>query len=185
VNYGEEDVTTHDDALDPALLVAVLKDIRKLGFQFGWHSNKGVDFSHWNINYGGSKKLRFDIRPKMPRAVGAVWDALIEKRIMCKEHRPIRAYVNAMTFGTEGYPHTDTQVASDTTVVVYLNPEWKADWAGETVFFDSSDDVVKAVLPRFGRVSVFPGNMLHAARGLSRICPEARYVLVFKAAVDE
>jgi hypothetical protein len=184
VSYDESNVTIYDDAIDPSLIVGVLKEIKGQGFQFGWHSNKGFEFSHWNQNFGGSKKERYDCAHLMPLNVRAVWEGLKLARVISPDFRPIRAYVNAQTFGTEGYPHTDSQVESDLSIVIYLNPEWKPEWAGETAFFDDDDDLVKSVLPRFGRVSIFPGAMMHAARGVSRVCPECRYVLVFKAACE-
>lgn len=184
MRFDETDIRTFDEELNPQLVVDVLKDMKARGFQFGWHSNKGVDFSHWNINYAGSKRARVDVFPRLPPCVQLVWAELKEMTTQLRGHRVIRSYINAMTFGTEGYIHTDSKVDSDLSIVVYLNPEWHAGWAGETVFLDGEGDLVKSVLPRFGRVVIFPGAMEHAARGVSRICPEARYVLVFKTSCD-
>ena len=43
-----------------------------------------------------------------------------------------------------------------------------------------SVDVIKAILPRYGRLTVFPAAIPHCGRGVSRICPVARRVLVLK-----
>ena len=48
------------------------------------------------------------------------------------------------------------------------------------VFFDEDEDVIKAILPRYGRMTIFPGNIKHVGRGVSRICPTIRRVLVLK-----
>lgn len=177
-------VAVRDLAIKPELLIDVLTDIKARGFQYGWRSNKNEELSHWNINFGGSKKKRFDAMHLMPDSVRAVWDDLVPQGIIMPGYRLIRGYVNAATYGLEGFPHTDSQVESDITYVIYLNPEWHPEWAGETVFFDHDDDTCRAVLPRFGRISWFPSAMTHAARAVSRVCPEQRLVLVLKAACE-
>ena len=92
----------------------------------------------------------------------------------------VRAYSNAHTYGVEGYIHRDSKFSTDETCIIYVEKDWKAEWAGETVFFNDDEDVVKAVLPRYGRMTIFPGNVKHAGRGVSRICPTIRRVLVLK-----
>lgn len=183
MSFTESEVAVIDDAITPEMAVAVMREIQACGgFSFGWHSNKGFDFSHWNLNFGGSKKARKDALRAMPpsvQAISAEFDPKLEG------YRLIRAYVNAMTFGTEGYPHTDSQIRSDVTAVIYLNPDWRMEWAGETVMFDDENEIVKSVLPKFCRAVLFPGAMMHAARGVSRICPECRYVLVLKYAIED
>jgi Rps23 Pro-64 3,4-dihydroxylase Tpa1-like proline 4-hydroxylase len=92
----------------------------------------------------------------------------------------VRAYSNAHTYGVEGYIHRDSKFATDETCIIYVEKDWKAEWAGETVFLDDDDDVIKAVLPRYGRFTIFPGNIKHVGRGVSRVCPTIRRVLVLK-----
>jgi hypothetical protein len=100
----------------------------------------------------------------------------------------LRVYINAYTFGTDGYAHTDDiwiskkfgADALSETIIVYLNEQWDIDWAGETVVFDQTLEIEKAVLPKLGRVFVFDSNKLHAARPVSRACTDLRSVLVFK-----
>jgi Rps23 Pro-64 3,4-dihydroxylase Tpa1-like proline 4-hydroxylase len=97
---------------------------------------------------------------------------------------PIRAYANAYTFGTEGYIHTDSTIATDMTYLIYLNEEWDRDWAGETLFFNG-DTILKAALPKWNRLVIFPSKMDHCARSVSRICSKLRTILVFKSKVDK
>lgn len=185
MKFTIDDIAVYDDVCPPELLIQVLEIMKARGFNFGWHSSKREEFSHWNLNFGGSKKERYDAYDKLPAPVQMIWDELRSNgAILRGNYRVIRSYVNAMVYGTEGYIHTDSQVETDLSICIYLNPEWHPEWAGEVVCFDQDGEIVKAVLPRFGRAVIFPGAMEHAARGVSRICPEARYVLVFKAASD-
>ena len=95
-------------------------------------------------------------------------------------HSLVRCYANAHTFGVEGYPHTDSRLPGNYTTIVYINPIWKPEWAGETVFINDLGDITQAVLPKPGRMVVFDGRVMHAARGLSRVCPAMRATLMFK-----
>lgn len=92
----------------------------------------------------------------------------------------IRCYVNSHVYGAEGYPHIDSTEDKDVTAVVYLNKEWRREWAGETVYFDG-EDIVFSVLPKFNRLVLFQASRWHVARSVSRTCPIERVALVFKA----
>ena len=48
------------------------------------------------------------------------------------------------------------------------------------MFINDLGDIAHAVLPKPGRIVQFDGRILHAARGLSRICPAMRVTLMFK-----
>jgi SM-20-related protein len=92
----------------------------------------------------------------------------------------IRCYLNGYTYGTDGYFHTDSDRPEESTAILYLNERWDPDWAGETVFLGAEGDIVKSVLPKRNRAVIFPGNVWHAGRGVSRKCLILRQNLVFK-----
>ena len=57
----------------------------------------------------------------------------------------------------------------------------KADWAGETVFYnDQRDDIIRSVYPRPGRIAVFDSRIPHVSRTPSRNCPMVRYTIAIK-----
>jgi hypothetical protein len=95
-------------------------------------------------------------------------------------HALIRCYVNGYTYGTDGYFHTDSSREDETTVVVYINENWDIDWAGETVFAKNYNEIAETVMPKFNRAVVFPSNVLHCARGVSRKCTSLRRTMMFK-----
>jgi Rps23 Pro-64 3,4-dihydroxylase Tpa1-like proline 4-hydroxylase len=153
---------------------------------YGWQSKKNlVPFSHWNHNFLKTKSDNQDnlehllLENDALAPLRDIWLRL--KTDHLKDHALVRCYANAHTFGIEGYPHTDSRKPGNYTTIVYVNPIWKPEWAGETVFFNDLGDIVHAVLPKPGRITTFDGRILHAARALSRICPAMRVTLMFKS----
>jgi len=117
--------------------------------------------------------------------VGETWSWLSAH--LAATGRAVRLYeveIAANGYGTEGHPHHDCPRpewrARHLAAIVYANREWDLAWAGETLIFDAHEEVAHAVRPRPGRIALITGDPCHVARGVSRICPEARRVLVFK-----
>jgi Rps23 Pro-64 3,4-dihydroxylase Tpa1-like proline 4-hydroxylase len=95
-----------------------------------------------------------------------------------------KVHVNAIQYGDTAYAHEDGNFLEGdnlaVTVLIYLNKEWDKNWGGETVFYDSTDDVVTAVLPKYKRLTIFDGRILHAGKPPSRVCLVRRMVLAIK-----
>lgn len=145
-------------------------------FMYGHHSNKSLGYAHWN--YDIVKSTSKNINPiGIPSDYNLLWG--IVAPLVPIDAYPIRLYANLHTFGLEGYPHSDSPRNNETTIITYLNREWKREWGGETAFYEGQE-IVKSVMPKFGRVVCFPSRMTHCARAVSRICPEARVTLIVK-----
>ena len=172
-------VRCYDNMIPDDLLTECIVEIERRGWQYGWRSNKNLGFGHWNVVLSDSKIEREEVYHEVPQCIRDLWD-YIQPRFMPTTPVLVRAYANAHTYGVEGYIHRDSKHDGDQTCVIYYEHDWKAEWAGETVFLDASEDVIKAVLPRYGRMTIFPGKMKHVGRGVSRTCPVARRVLVLK-----
>jgi SM-20-related protein len=180
-------MTVLDDLIAPDIAAALAQKYRDARYRFYWVSDAGAaqpNF-HWHIDLiqAGSQN-RADIAPALEQMRAlyaeefAAWSAIREHAGPC---RLLRAYVNAYTFGTDAAPHADSDCDRDVTAIVYLNERWQPAWAGETAIFnEAGDDVERAVLPKLGRALLFPSARLHAARPVSRSCPDLRVVLVFK-----
>ena len=152
---------------------------------YGWLSNGNqTPFGHWNHDFLKTKGDNQDNTEHVlldSEALGPVRDLWLQlKSDRLKGHSLVRCYANAHTFGIDGQPHTDSRSPGNYTTIVYVNPVWKPEWAGETVFINDLGDIAHAVLPKPGRIVQFDGRILHAARGLSRICPAMRVTLMFK-----
>lgn len=178
-------VNVKDNVLPMDALRACDQWLEKANWSYGWHSNRDMPYGHWNVDITKTGVANpTDVSGRLPKEFKAVWDA-VNKEFFGSQALLIRAYSNRHTFGTEGYIHTDTKRMEDHTCVIYMNKDWEADWGGETSFYtDDKSEILKSVLPKFGRTAVFPGTMPHRAGPVSRVCPKVRTTLMFKAAID-
>ena len=96
-------------------------------------------------------------------------------------YRPYRAYTNVASYGDMLFSHTDCLPdQKDLTALWYLCERWDLEWGGETLFFDSGDEIACAILPRPGRLVVFDGAIKHVGRPPNRICYAPRYTFAIK-----
>lgn len=178
-------IKVYENQIDAGLMETVLWAVNEMPFQYGWPSNTDVPFGHWNADITHtSKNNAVDVSGQLSHPFDALWQ-MLNKEVFNNEAILTRCYANKQTFGTEGYIHKDTERAEDYTCLVYLNEYWDAMWGGETTFYNEDlTEITKAVLPSFGKLVVFNGNVSHCARGVTRICPVDRTTLMFKCSVD-
>lgn len=159
---------------------------------YGWKSNESklYDFGHWNNKILMNSFNYIYDHGKMPfieklQDIKIIWD-IIQQEI--GERCLLKVYVNGYTYGTDAYLHKDDpwitkeygENSVNETIIVYLNEVWNPDWAGETVIVSEDGEIELSILPKKNKVLVFDSNKLHAARPVTRSCPELRTVLVFK-----
>ena len=114
--------------------------------------------------------------------IASFWHALSQSFL--KGHTLMRCYANAYPAGTEGGLHKDSLEPNHFTAIYYPHLAWHPNYAGETVFFnDEGNEIVASVYPKPNRLALFSGSIPHAARGISRTCPNMRITLMFKTAV--
>jgi SM-20-related protein len=178
-------ITVKDNVLPLEALKACAAWLEAANWSYGWPSNRDMPFGHWNVDITKTGVANpTDVSDRLLPSFKEVWDAL-NKSFYGGEALLVRAYSNRHTFGTEGYIHTDTKREEDHTCVIYMNKEWEADWGGETTFYnEDKTEIIKSVLPKFGRIAAFPGTIYHKAAPVSRICSKVRTTLMFKAAID-
>ena len=69
-------------------------------------------------------------------------------------------------------------------LLYYINPEWKNEYYGETLFYDDySDEVIETSVYKPGRIILFDGKTPHSIRPSSHIAPQYRFTLF--ASFDE
>jgi len=147
-------------------------------WQYGWNSRRGSGHHHWHQDYApGRGDNGLDQADEIPPVIGECWRYLQEHYFGAKAL--LRCYINAHTYGIEGYPHTDSRRSGDTTFVVYVNRKWQREWGGETAVY-TDDNIETSSLPKYNRGFLFPGERWHAARSVSRNCPELRQTVIFK-----
>ena len=133
-----------------------------------------AEYRHW------ATEIKLDVLARQPifditvRAVASFAQAGFT-------YRPYRAYTNVASYGDMLFTHTDCLPDQhDLTALWYLCEAWDVEWGGETVFYDSTDEIAQAVRPRPGRLVVFDGAIKHAGRPPSRICYAPRYTCAIK-----
>lgn len=178
-------IKVKDDIIDTKELDKALAYIDKANWSYGWPSNTNMPYGHWNVDFTRTPKNNpTDVTALLSPEIAPIWSH-VNKQFFNGQARLVRSYANRHTFGTEGYIHTDTNRKEDQTCVIYMDKEWKADWGGETAFYDKDiTEIVKATIPKYGRVVVFPGDIPHCAKPISRICPKVRTTLMFKVTID-
>lgn len=151
-----------------------------LQWSYNWHSNKNISpYYHWNSSLSsGLIYNTLDITTTVKKPVIDAWNYLQQKYL--PTHKLIRCYANSYTYGTEGYPHTDSIRLDDITTILYITKNWPRQWGGETVVYDGTN-IVSSTLPYFNRALMLNSNIWHCARGVTRICSALRTVLVFKS----
>ncbi|QNP41227.1 2OG-Fe(II) oxygenase [Lysobacter solisilvae (ex Woo and Kim 2022)] len=97
------------------------------------------------------------------------------------DYKPYRAYTNVASYGDMLFTHTDCLPEQhDLTALWYLCERWDLEWGGETLFYDTQDEIACAVTPRPGRLVVFDGAIKHVGRPPNRICYAPRYTFAIK-----
>ena len=187
IRYGA--VQVFDNVLPAGLYRDLINATRRVGWQFGWNTCENPNHRYWHHEIGlGGKNNVNDITANVRRhPIGAFAGYVdwIRSELLPPETSLLRLYMNAHTYGTDGFPHVDTDRPGELTAVLYLAPEWKPEWGGETVIFDEQGDISAAVLPRSNRLLTFPSHRLHSPRPLSKIFDSLRVVLVAKLAPPE
>lgn len=101
-------------------------------------------------------------------------------------------YFNGLTYGLESHAHIDATQENFVTVITYVCESWNSHWGGETVFFSDEysknpadpvyyqHEITLSVLPKYNRVVIFSGSVVHAVRPLSRSFKGLRKTLMFK-----
>lgn len=187
---------SHEARFDHPFVIDDFVDVSSDAFQalfkgqvwsFGWKSNGKTDrFPFWHrhfIELEGRSEAKKDRYPlgRFPE-VDSLWAAVNEAS--GGGARLLRAYANGLTYGLEGKIHTDSASAGDITAVIYANAFWADAWAGETMFYLPSGEVI-AVAPAPGRMVLFNGTIAHVARPPSRDCPMLRTTLMYKFRIDD
>ncbi|MBC3197167.1 DUF6817 domain-containing protein [Pseudomonas poae] len=183
---NKDGIAINDDLLSPELLVELQDFFEKnVTWTFGSQSDrKEMQLGHWNydfINALPGSQTNYEhalFELEHGEVLTKVWLQL--KDTLLKGHQLVRFYANAHTYGVEGYPHIDNRTDNNYSTVLYLNPEWDIEWAGETIIANEFKDVTHAVLPKPGRAVTFNGRLWHASRSVSRRCPALRVCLVIK-----
>ena len=92
-----------------------------------------------------------------------------------------RVYCNNSLYGDHQHAHWDNQdKVPGVTSLYFANAEWHDDWHGEILLYDRRGEPFHAIIPKPGRLLIFPGNIVHRGGVPSRVCFEPRLSVAFK-----
>jgi len=88
---------------------------------------------------------------------------------------PKNIVVNLAHAGDVYYNHCHT---GDDGMLFYINPEWRREWGGETIFYNlHGEDIAYVCEPKVNRLVCFDGSYPHAIRPFSNAAPKLRMTL--------
>jgi SM-20-related protein len=185
VQYGQ--IQQFDNAVPADLYAELLRGSQRLRWRFGWNTPSNPEAQYWHHEVGhGDKNNDKDVSARVeehPLKAFHAYQDWVRSALVGPDSKILRFYLNAHTYGTDGWPHTDADRDNELTTVLYLVRSWQPEWAGETVIFDEAGDIDAAVMPKPNRLVTFPSNRLHGPRPLSKAYGGLRAVLVVKLAL--
>jgi hypothetical protein len=90
-----------------------------------------------------------------------------------------RVHINCITPGERRHKHIDGARDQVLVAVCFANTEWDEAWAGDLVFFEADNEVLR-ISPSPGRIVVFDGSLIHRGGVPVGDCPEVRYAIAHK-----
>jgi Rps23 Pro-64 3,4-dihydroxylase Tpa1-like proline 4-hydroxylase len=165
-------IEVYDNLYSNEFIQDVYDYVRKFPFE-----NVEIDTEETHISQGKSQDfdVKFQVQDEMMKKIEEKFKHRIAKNL-----KPYRVYCNKIINIDTPQSHYDSKYDTDTTVLYYVNPEYNYNWGGETMFYDEDKELIKAVMPRPGRVAIFPANILHSARSFALYVTEPRYTIAFK-----
>lgn len=160
--------------------------IDRIGWQWGWysktHDGKGT-LPHWRITVmdGGNLPRDTDVLHLIKEpAITNLWSRILQEY---GPHQLYRCYLNGYDHGDDGAIHVDAPESNAVTFLFYITKQyWQPDWGGETIVYDNNrEKVIAGCLPQQYRMLKFPGCWSHRGSAPTKICPDLRVTLMFKA----
>ena len=175
----------HENALSESRATELYQYLLNSSWTWGYLSAKSLtrrSIPHWSIFFGGPSKMEEFYRDCESELDGVILDVWKDvKQFLDPEDVLIRCYANAQTCGQDQRLHTDDDVASSKTIIVYVNDCWNVDWGGETIIWDKETrTITNSILPKFRSIMGFPGSAWHGVRPVSQYADFLRMTLMFK-----
>lgn len=165
----------HDDLVPAGLQadLATLADV--LLWQFGHKSNPDDPAAFFWFPFGRTREQLAQYAQ-----VAALFDAF-DTGVLKGSHDLDDCYANGQVANQPGHIHIDCDAPGWLTALAYIHPEWRPEWEGETMFYDQArEEILRAVVPRPGRLVLFDARIPHAGRPPGRWCPRMRVSIAFK-----
>ena len=170
-----------DNYFEPQVYQDILRQVHALKWELYGVSSADIPGKHWRVDFvDHDRAINADSIEEAITApwVRQMWEIMKERHL--QGHTLVRVNANAHTFGTEGHLHLDRTADGHHFTVVYVIARWRPEFAGESVFFSESGQLLEAVAPAPNRVISFQSTMPHGGRALAQHCKDLRILFDFK-----
>jgi len=186
-----------DDVLEEHNAILIDDEVRKISWQYDYHSDKNKLNKHWHIICGHNKE---ECEENAYPWAHTLFEVFLAKYDFHKKYNVEgyeRIYCNAHTHGLEPHIHSDD---GDFTLIYYPRMDWETEWGGGTAIYkeiinsNKSPDykkefanleIDKHINYRGNRLIVFDAYLPHQAQPVSRECYELRTCVVFKCNISD
>ena len=163
-----------DNVLGKEELKILFKEIQKGHWQRGQHNSKETSKNkfwtyYWEPNSAVCNFLFDRMRPFLKSCFKSN-----------KSYQVHMSYANSNFYGDSLYPHKDSDIVGRVSGLYYLNPEWKLNWGGETIFYNSKNQAEFCVSPSPGKLVLFESDILHRGSVPDKSCHVERIIANFK-----
>jgi len=144
----------------------------------GQHGTSFWD-QHWGYHF-----MNRALPCKQPFGVYELWKGI--QHIVSDRMKLDLTLINVYAIGTTtdrvGFSHVDwTPAHEHWTALYYVNPIWKPNWGGETIFYnDAQTDIIKSIIPKPGRFVVFNASIPHRSAPPTSVFRGLRTAISFK-----
>ncbi|WP_322367158.1 2OG-Fe(II) oxygenase [Pseudomonas sp. Teo4] len=185
--FTADDIKTIDDAITEKEKTKIIQAFSNASWRLDWPVSS-TPFARpcWHFFIAGSKRSTLE-SCEDELTNNETWGFLIHiwRRIRSthlQNSTLLGVYANGQTFGQDSPIHRDNLAhESGNTIVLFCNDFWATSWGGELTFCNNSkDDLIAAVLPKPGRITIFKGQIPHRARCPSVDCDRLRITIAFK-----
>lgn len=175
-----------DNYFEPEFYEKILDEVHNFKWSLYGVSSIDIPGKHWRVDFVDNDQASnadpVDGLINVP-IVAEIWEKLRQGHL--RGHELVRVNANAHTFGTEGHLHIDRCADGHCFTVVYALARWKPEFAGESVFYTESGELIDAVLPAPNRVITFQSTSPHGGRALAQHCKDLRMLFDFKTRIPQ
>ncbi|WP_313002677.1 2OG-Fe(II) oxygenase [Chryseobacterium gleum] len=176
VIVDQKEITIIDDFLTPDEINAFYEYVSELSFVKREKDDEHDEYPIFSVDFIPEDFINDTF-------IGQKVQDYLKKIYIYDQYKLCRSYINMSHYGDVEFPHYDCSIqAKDLTLLLYVNNKWDYRWGGETIFYENHDSKL-AVLPKPGRLVIFPGNIEHLGSVPNRICKASRFSLALKFAL--
>jgi hypothetical protein len=158
-----------DDALDYNEQNYIYTHIINSSFKIGFEDTSALErLSHKFLHSAWTPEDLYQSKFRYALEKTKLWDKV-------KELEVSRITINLSVPSDTYFPHCHN---NELALIYYANLDWKAEWGGETLFYDDNlKDIIFASAYIPGRIILSDGEIPHSIKAQSHIAPHYRFSL--------